>query len=127
MLIVIITLREEVFPERYCWALEECTTRAFQAAGWSAEPWVQKIVRLPPAEIIYHPGANPGGSAAVPNFVLVEVLLPRPRPTTEKEAFWVEFRAAVETRLPSKEPDLILGFVELPGENLYYSRKASPL
>jgi hypothetical protein len=127
MLIVIITLREEVFPERYCWALEECTTRAFQAAGWSAEPWVQKIVRLPPAEIIYHPGANPSGSAAVPNFVLVEVLLPRPRPTTEKEAFWVEFRAAVEKRLPSKEPDLILGFVELPGENLYYSRKASPL
>jgi hypothetical protein len=127
MLLVIITLREAVFPERDCWALEECTTRAFQAAGWSAEPWVQKIVRLPPAELIYHPGANPAGSSEVPNFVFVEVLLPRPRPAIEKEAFWVEFRAAVETRLPSKEPDLLLRFVELPGENLYYSRKASPL
>jgi hypothetical protein len=127
MLIVIITLREEAFPERYCWALEECTKSAFQAAGWSAEPWVQKIVRLPPAEFTYHPGANPAGSSEVPNFVLVEVLLPRPRPETEKEAFWVEFRAAVETRLPSKVPDLLVGFVELPGENLYYSRKASPV
>src|SRR5258707_13264071 len=127
MLFFIITFREEVFPESYCWALEECTTQALRRAGWSAEPWVQKIVRLPPAEFTYHPGTNPDSSAAIPNFVLVEVLLPRPRPTAEKEAFWVEFRAAVETRLPSKEPDLLLGFVELPGENLYYSRKASPL
>jgi hypothetical protein len=126
MLLVIITVREEVFPETDCWALEECTAQALQVAGWSAEPWVQKVVRLPPAEFTYHPGA-PDGSAAVPNFVLVEVLLPRPRPTTEKEAFWVEFRAGVEARLRSKEPDLLLRFVELPSQNLYYSRKASPL
>jgi hypothetical protein len=127
MVIVVITVREEVFPDRFCWALEECTSSAFLAAGWSAEPWVQKIVRLPPAEFTYHPGANPGGSTAVPNFVFVEVLLPGPKPASEKEAFSVEFCAAVETRLPSKVPDLLLGFVELPGENLYYSRKASPL
>lgn len=50
---------------------------------------------------------------------VVEVLLPGPRSTAEKEAFWVEFCAAVEARLRSKEPDLVLGFVELPGENLY--------
>jgi hypothetical protein len=127
MLLVIITAREEVFPETYCWALEECTTQALRGAGWSAEPWVQKVVRLPPAEFTYHPGANPDGSAAVANFVLVEVLLPRPRPTREKEAFWVEFRAGVEARLRSKEPDLLLGFVELPSQNLYYSRKTSRL
>jgi hypothetical protein len=60
-------------------------------------------VRLPPAEFTYKPGANPDGSAAdVPNFLLVEVLLPRPRPKAEKEAFWAEFRAAVEARLRSK-------------------------
>jgi hypothetical protein len=108
--------------------LQECMTQALRAAGWSAEPWVQKVVRLPPAEFTYKPVANPDGSAAdVPNFLLVEVLLPRPRPKVEKEAFWVGFRAAVEARLRSKEPDLVLGFIELPGENLYYSRKQSPL
>jgi hypothetical protein len=128
MPLVLITVREELFPETYCWALQECMTQALRAASWSAEPWVLKIARLPPAELTYHPGANPNGSAAaVPNFVLVEVLLPRPRPTVEKESFWVEFRAAVEVRLRSKEPDLVLVFVELPGENLYYSRKPSPL
>jgi hypothetical protein len=128
MPLVIITVREELFPETYYWALQECMTQALRAAGWSAEPWVQKVVRLPPAEFTYKPGANPDGSAAdVPNFLLVEVLLPRPRPKAEKEAFWVEFRAAVEARLRSKEPDLVLCFVELPGENLYYSRKPSPL
>jgi hypothetical protein len=126
MPLVIITVREELFPETYCWALSECMTQAVRAAGWSAEPWVQKVVRLPPAEFTYHPGANFDESVAdVPSFVLVEVLLPRPRPTTEKEAFWVEFRAGVEARLRSKEPDLFLGFVELPGGNLYHSRKAS--
>jgi hypothetical protein len=88
---------------------------------------VQKVVRLPPAELTYKPAANPDESVAeVPNFLFVEVLLPRPRPKAEKEAFWVEFRAAVEARLRSKEPDLVLGFVELPDENLYYSRKPSP-
>jgi hypothetical protein len=128
MPLIIITVREELFPETYCWALQECMTQALRAAGWWAEPWVQKVVRLPPAEFTYHHGANPDGSAAdVPNFLLVEVLLPRPRPTAEKEAFWVEFRAAVEARLRAKEPDLVIGFVELPGENLYYSSKPSPL
>jgi hypothetical protein len=103
--------------------LQECMTQALRAAGWSAEPWVQKVVRLPPAEFTYKPGADPDGSTAeVPNFLLVEVLLPRPRPKAEKEAFWVELRAAVEARLRSKEPDLVLGFVEFPGENLYYNR-----
>jgi hypothetical protein len=126
MPLVIITVREELFPETYCWALQECMTEALRAAGWSAEPWLQKVVRLPPAEFVYKPCANPDG-ADVPNFLLVEVLLPRPRPKAEKEAFWVEFRAAVEARLPSKEPDLVLCFVELPDENLYYSRKPSSL
>jgi hypothetical protein len=127
MPLVIITVREELFPETYCWALQECMTQALRAAGWSAEPWVQKVVRLPPAEFTYHPGTTLDKPApTVPNFLLVEVLLPRPRPTAEKEAFWVEFRAAVEARLRSKEPDLLLGFVELPGENLYYSSKQPP-
>ena len=77
MLLVIITVHEEVFPEIYCWSLEECTMQALRAAGWSAEPWVQKVVRLPPAEFTYHTSADPVGPAAdVPNFVLVEVLLP---------------------------------------------------
>jgi hypothetical protein len=63
MPLVIITVREELFPETYCWALQECMTQALRAAGWSAEPWVQKVVRLPPAELTYKPGANPDGSA----------------------------------------------------------------
>jgi hypothetical protein len=118
--------RGSAFPETYCWALQECTRQALRAAGWSAEPWVQKVVRLPPAEFTYKLDAHPDESAAnVPNFLLVEVLLPGPRPKAEKEAFWVEFRAAVEARLRSKEPDLVLSFDELPVENLYYSRKPS--
>jgi hypothetical protein len=128
MPLVIVTVREELFPETYFWALQECTAQALRAAGWSAEPWVQKVVRLPPAEFVYHPGATSDGSAAdVPNFVLVEVLLHRSRPTAEKEAFWAEFRAGVEARLRSMEPDIMLGFVELSGENLYHSRKPSRL
>ena len=67
MLFFIITVREEVFPEIYCWALEECTTQALRRAGWSAEPWVQKVVRLPPAEFTYHSGANPTASAVAPS------------------------------------------------------------
>jgi hypothetical protein len=128
MLFFIITVREEVFPESYCWALEECTTQALRRAGWSAEPWVQKVVRLPPAEFTYHPGANHTASAAAPaNFVLVEVLLPHAKPAVEKEAFWAEFRAGVEARLPSIEPDIALRFVEMLGENVYFKRKAQPL
>ena len=128
MLLVIITVHEEVFPEIYCWTLEECTMQALRAAGWSAEPWVQKVVRLPPAEFTYHTGANPVGPAAdVPNFVLVEVLLPGPRPTANKQAFWAEFYAGVKARFCSKEADLLLRFLEVPGENLYFSRKAAPL
>jgi hypothetical protein len=124
MPLVIVTVREQIFPETYCWALQECMTQALRAAGWSAEPWVQKVVRLPPAEFTYKLDANPDDLAAnVPNFILVEVLLPGPRPKAEKEAFWVEFRAAVEARFRSKEPDLVLNFVELPVENLYYSGK----
>ena len=102
--------------------------QAFRPVGWSAEPWVQKVVRLPPAEFTYHTSANSVGSAAdVPNFVLVEVLLPRPRPTAEKEAFWAEFYAGIKARFCSKEADVLLRFVEVPGENLYFSRKAAPL
>jgi hypothetical protein len=128
MSLVIITVREELFSETYCWALQECMTQAPQAAGWSAEPWVLKVVRLPPAELTYKHGPNSDGSSNhVPNFILVEVLLQRQRLKAQKEAFWVEFHAAVEARLRSKEPDLVLGFVELPGENLYYSKKSSPL
>jgi hypothetical protein len=128
MLLVIITVREQLFPETYFWALQECIAQALRAAGWSAEPWAQKVVRLPPAEFAYHPGADPDESASdLPNFVMVEVLLPGPRPTAEKEAFWVEFHSAVKARLRPSEPDLLLAFVELPRENLYYSRKTSPL
>jgi hypothetical protein len=50
------------------------------------------------------------------NFVLVEVLLPHAKPAAEKEAFWAEFRAGVEARLPSIEPDIALRFVEMLGE-----------
>src|SRR5260221_12858736 len=103
MLIVIITVREEVFPDRYCWTLEQCTTRAFQAAGWSAEPWAQKIVRLPPAGFTYHPGTNPASSAAIPKFVLAEALLSRSRSTAEKEAVSGQFRAAADMRLPTND------------------------
>jgi hypothetical protein len=35
----------------------------------------------------------------VPNFFLVEVVLPGQRPKTKKEAFWVEFYAAIESPL----------------------------
>jgi hypothetical protein len=128
MLLVIITVREEVFPETYCWALQECTVLARRAAGWSAEPLAQKVVRLPPAEFCYYPSASPAGSAAdVPNFVLVEVLLPQPKPTAEKQAFWAELQAGVEARLCSMEVDVVLRFVEMPGENFYFNRKAPPL
>jgi len=101
MLFVIITVREAVFPESHCWALEECTMQALRSAGWSAEPWVQKVVRLPPAEFIYHCGANHAASVAdPPNFVLVEVLLPQPKPAAEKKAFWAQFH-------PASKPDFI--------------------
>jgi len=126
MLLVIITAREEVFPESHCWALDECTMQALRGAGWLAEPCVQKVVRLPPGEFIYHPGVKPTApSADPPNFVLVEVLLPRPKPAAEKEAFWAEFHAGLEARLYSLEADVALRFVELPRENLYFNRKAS--
>ena len=128
MPLVIVTVREESFPETYCWALQECVTLAFRAAGWGAEPSAQKVVRLPPAEFIYHPGANPDGSAVdIPNFVLIEVLLGRPKSPAEKKAFWSELRASVEARLRIKEPDLVLRFVELRKEDLYYSRESPPL
>jgi hypothetical protein len=128
MPLVIITVHEELFPETYCWALQECTTQAARAAGWSAEPWAQKVVRLPPAEFIYHPGGDPERLAAdVPNFILVEVLLRGTRPKAEKEAFWSEFRNGVVARLRSKEPDILLGFVEASDEDLYFSRAAPPV
>ena len=127
MLFVIVTVREDVFPESYCWTLEECTLQALRGAGWLAEPWVQKVVRLPPGEFTYHPSSNPATSAAdPPNFVLVEVLLPKPRPATEKEAFWAKFHAGFEARLYSMKADVALRFVELPRENLYFKRKALP-
>jgi hypothetical protein len=53
MPLVIVSVREELFPETYCWALQECMRQALRAAGWTAEPWVQKVVRLPPAEFTY--------------------------------------------------------------------------
>ena len=121
MLFALITVREAVFPESYCWDLEECTRHALRAAGWSAEPWVQKVMRLPPAEFNYHTGANPTAwAAAPPNFVLVEVLLPQPKPAAEKEAFWAEFHAGLEARLYSLEADVALRFVEMPGEDVYF-------
>ena len=128
MLFVIITVREAVFPESYSWALEECTMQALRSAGWSAEPWLQKVVRLPPAEFTYHRSADPTASAAdPPNFVLVEVLLPKPKPAAEKEAFWAEFHAGLEARLYSLEADVALCFAEIPGENVYFYRKGPPL
>ena len=128
MPLVIITVREELFPETHCWMLQDCMAEALLAAGWSAEPWVQKVVRLPPAEFAYHPGSHPAGSApGVPNFVLVEVLLNGSKPTAEKEAFWAAFSADVRRRLPSREPDVLLGFVELPRENFYCNRQVPPL
>ena len=33
MLLVIITVQEEVFPEIYCWTLEECTMQALRGCG----------------------------------------------------------------------------------------------
>ena len=125
MLLVIVTVREEVFPESHCWALDECTTQALRGAGWLAEPCVQKVVRLPPGEFIYHPGVKPSASPAdAPNFLLVEVLLSQPKPTAEKEAFWAEFHAGFEARLRSMETDLALRFVEMPRGNVYFKRQA---
>ena len=83
---------------------------------------------LPPAEFCYYPSASSAGSAVdAPNFVLVEVLLPQPKPTAEKEAFWAEFQAGVLARLCSMEVDVFLRFVEMPGENVYFNRKEPPL
>jgi hypothetical protein len=128
MLLVIITVREEVFPEIHCWALEECMMQALRGAGWLAEPWLQKVVRVPPAEFTYHPGANPTASAAdTPNFVLVEVLLSQPKRAAEKEAFWAEFQAGVEARLCLMKVDIALRFVEMLSENVYFHRKSPPL
>jgi hypothetical protein len=128
MLFFIITGREEVFPESYCWALEECTTQALRRAGWSAEPWVQKVVRCrPPNSLTTQAPTSPLRRPPPSNFVLVEVLLPHAKPAAEKEAFWAEFRAGVEARLPSIEPDIALRFVEMLGENVYFKRKAQPL
>ena len=125
MLFVIITVRKAVFPENHCWALEECTMQALQSAGWSAEPWVQKVMRLPPAEFIYHCSASHTALAAdPPNFLLVEVLLPQPKPAAEKGAFWAEFHAGLEARLYSLEADVALRFVDMPSEDVYFNRKA---
>ena len=84
--------------------------------------------RAPTARRI-HLGAKPTAPAVdAPNFVLiVEVVLPQPKPTAEKEAFWREFQAGLEARLYSMEADLVLRFVEMPGGNIYFSRKAPPL
>ena len=49
------------------------------------------------------------------------------KPAAEKEAFWAEYRAGVEARLPSIEPDIALRFVEMLGENVYFKRKAHAL
>jgi len=85
--------------------------------------------RAPTARRIHlPPGANPTAPAVdAPNFVLVEVVLPQPKPTAEKEAFWREFQAGLEARLCSMEADVVLRFVEMPGGNIYFSRKAPPL
>jgi hypothetical protein len=100
--------------------------QALRGAGWSAEPWVQKVVRLPPAEFIYQAKPTPSATDA-PNLVLVEVLLSQPKAATEKEAFWAEFRAGVEARLSSMEADVVLRFAEMPGDSVYFNRKAPPL
>ena len=105
MPLIIINVREHTFPETYCWALQECVTLASRAAGWEADPSAQKVVRLSTAEFKYHPGAKADGSVVdVPNFILIEVLLARPRSAAEKKAFWSELRAGVEARLRTKEP-----------------------
>ena len=67
---------------------------------------------------------EPTVSRRGPHRSILEILLTRPRPTTEKEAFWAEFQAGVEARLCSTEADVLLRFVEVPRENLYFSRKA---
>jgi hypothetical protein len=83
--------------------------------------------RAAPGEFTYHPSADPTASAAdPPNFVLVEVLLPKPKPAAEKETFWAKFRAGFEARLGSMKTDIALHFVEMPRENLYFNRKAPP-
>jgi hypothetical protein len=54
-------------------------------------------------------------------------LLPRPKPAAEKKAFWTEFHAGLEARLYSLEADVALRFFEMPGEDVYFKRKAPPL
>jgi len=127
MALVIITVREHFFPESCCWALYECVTLASRRAGWSAEPWAQKVVRLSAAEFTYHTWAEANRPATdLSNLILVEVLLIRPRPTTEKEAFWLELRSGVESRLRARDPALLLRFAEYSREN-FYSNPSSPL
>ncbi len=127
MPLVIITVREHLFPESCCWALQECVTLASQSAGWSAEPWAQKVMRLSASEFTYHAGAKANQSTVdIANFVLVEVLLMRPRPTAEKNAFWLELSSGVEARLQARDPALLLRFVEYSRGN-FYSSQASPL
>jgi hypothetical protein len=127
MPLVIITVREHLFSESCCWVLQECVTLASQSAGWSAEPWAQKVIRLSAAEFTYRAGAKANQSAAdISNFILMEVLLMRPRPTAEKNAFWHELSSGVESRLRARDPALFLRFVEYSREN-FYSSQASPL
>jgi hypothetical protein len=125
MPLIIITVREELFRQSECWTLQECTIQALRAAGWSEQPWAQKVLRLPAAEFVYHPSRAQVDAEGV-NFVLVEVLLLQPRPTPEKEAFWRQFCASMEESLCTIAPDVLLGFVEVPAENAYYSRSAPP-
>jgi hypothetical protein len=50
MPLVIITVREELFPETYCWALEECVTQAALGCRLVGRAVDAKVTRLPPAE-----------------------------------------------------------------------------
>ena len=92
-----------------------------RTVGTKGRPPAARRIHLPPRRQPHRFGGRP------PNFVLVEVLLPHAKPAAEKEAFWAEFCAGVEARLPSIEPDIALRFVEMLGENVYFKRKAHAL
>ena len=84
-------------------------------------------VSRPPNSLII-PGVGAVGSAAdVPSFVLVEVLLSQTKRTDEKKAFRTEFHTAVEARHCCRAANVLLRFIEMPGENLDLGRESRML
>jgi hypothetical protein len=67
----------------------------------------------PPANLLTIPAQTPPLRQLTLHFVLVEVLLPKPKPAAEKETFWAKFRAGFEARLGSMKTDIALHFVEM--------------